>query len=531
MSKINEFAKEKRATAISRKLVFGFVFAALLEHLFWVASWFVIGYGVVYGTIRLELLVLWILIISATVCVRMIIVVIAERLSTSLGLVVKNKTMAGCLTGALSGIEEQPLGSYLGKFLDLDSIERLSVNGGFQVVTAGAHILVASAVLLLGVSPTAHVLGLVIIISVLALLSKSLFLHCASSAEMRFECTTDFLENVLGQRTLRAQKGTGETHRTEDEKIASYYSQSKNSDRVSVRISLVPRLWLLLALIGMCPPFVFGFFDLGVLAISIGGTLLAYQALTRMAAGLEHLVGARVAWVNARRIAGLVVDSNRSVGGVVDSTTADERGGSTPVLTIKGVSFQYPTGVETILKDVSFRMHDGQKVLITGPSGSGKTTLASVMGGVFVPCSGVMLFRGYDANALGSEQWRNHVVLVPQFDQNHVMSASVAFNVLMGKGWPASESDLALAEKICGELGLGDLIDAMPGGMMERVGIGGWQLSHGEQCRLFIARALIQDPDILILDESFASLDSATVIRALDCVRKYSNSLVVIAHP
>ena len=88
-----------------------------------------------------------------------------------------------------------------------------------------------------------------------------------------------------------------------------------------------------------------------------------------------------------------------------------------------------------------------------------------------------------------------------------MFSESLAFNLLMGRRWPPRPEDLELAETVCRRLGLGDLLDRMPGGLFQLVGETGWQLSHGERSRLFMARALLQGADLVVLDESFAELD------------------------
>ena len=91
-------------------------------------------------------------------------------------------------------------------------------------------------------------------------------------------------------------------------------------------------------------------------------------------------------------------------------------------------------------------------------------------------------------------------------------------------------ADFEEAQAICDELGLDDLLERMPAGMLQMVGETGWQLSHGERSRLYIARALLQDAELVVLDESFAALDPENLKRAVECVVKRARSLLVIAH-
>ena len=96
--------------------------------------------------------------------------------------------------------------------------------------------------------------------------------------------------------------------------------------------------------------------------------------------------------------------------------------------------------------------------------------------------------------------------------------------------WPATEEDLAEADAVCRELDLGPLLDRMPSGLQQLVGDSGWSLSHGERSRVYMARALLQGVDLVVLDESLAALDPATLRQALACAFRRCPSLVVIAH-
>jgi ABC-type multidrug transport system fused ATPase/permease subunit len=122
---------------------------------------------------------------------------------------------------------------------------------------------------------------------------------------------------------------------------------------------------------------------------------------------------------------------------------------------------------------------------------------------------------GLDRATLGSKAWRKRIAAAPQFHENHLFSDTLAFNLLLGRRWPPTADDLRWAEVVCRRLDLGDLIDRMPTGLFQPVGETGWQLSHGERSRVFMARALLQGADMVVLDESFAELDPESLQRCL----------------
>jgi len=100
----------------------------------------------------------------------------------------------------------------------------------------------------------------------------------------------------------------------------------------------------------------------------------------------------------------------------------------------------------------------------------------------------------------------------------------------MGRRWPPTADDLRWADTVCRRLGLGDLLDRMPAGLFQVVGETGWQLSHGERSRVFMARALLQGADLVVLDESFAELDPDSLQRCLPQAADLARTLVVVAH-
>jgi len=130
------------------------------------------------------------------------------------------------------------------------------------------------------------------------------------------------------------------------------------------------------------------------------------------------------------------------------------------------ITFRYRTMGEPVLYHCSLRIGPGDRILLEGPSGGGKSTFASILSGMLRPQSGLLLARGLDRQTLGGKAWRRSVAAAPQFHENHVLTGTFAFNLLMGReGW-ITQKDHAEAQAVCEELGLGPLLEKMPAGML-----------------------------------------------------------------
>jgi ATP-binding cassette subfamily B protein len=331
------------------------------------------------------------------------------------------------------------------------------------------------------------------------------------------------------------QQAPEHRHDDEDHELDRYLNASKDFDGAFVPLAAgVPRGWLVIGLLGLAPAFVGGTAQATGLAIALGGVLLGYRSLSAIATGLASLMRAVVA---AKEVAPLFAAAGEQgesgargsipFNTVASSQSAEEKG---VLVHARDVVFRQRTQAAPVLDGCSFTIHRGDRILLEGPSGGGKSTLASLLVGLRQPESGLLLLDGLDRATLG-DTWRRLSTASPQFHENHVLSGTFAFNLLMGRRWPPEPDDVAAAEELCRELGLGELLERMPSGLMQIVGETGWQLSHGERSRLFLARALLQRAELVVLDESFAALDPDTLDRCLRCALARAPTLMVIAHP
>jgi len=329
----------------------------------------------------------------------------------------------------------------------------------------------------------------------------------------------------VGHRTRVAQLPPARWHDEEDAALETYLKSSRSMDAsTQTLLVVVPRGWLVLGLIGLAPAFVRGGASDARIAIAVGGMLLAYGALRRCAAGAWQVAGAAVAWERVSELfhqaAAPEVIGSLDGAGVPAQAAVDAH----------DLNFRYSQKTPEVLARCSLQVSPGDRIVLEGASGGGKSTLISVIAGLRDPTAGRVLMDGLDRRTLGDDAWRARIAMAPQFHENHVLAETFAFNLMMGRRKSPGPNDEAEAQAICRELGLGDLLDRMPAGLLQMVGETGWQLSHGERSRLYIARALLQDAGLVILDESFAALDPVNLQRALRCVLERSRSLLVIAH-
>ena len=197
------------------------------------------------------------------------------------------------------------------------------------------------------------------------------------------------------------------------------------------------------------------------------------------------------------------------------------------VITFKNVSFSYPTRNDIqILKQINFHVESGKKVALVGASGAGKSTIAQLILRFYDLNQGQILIDGRDIREYNLSSLRKNMAIVPQ--EVLLFGGTIRENLLYGKN-KATENELVLAAQKANAWGF---IQSFPEGLDTIVGERGIKLSGGQRQRIAIARAILRDPSILILDEATSSLDAeseAAVQLALNALMENRTS-VIIAH-
>ena len=285
-------------------------------------------------------------------------------------------------------------------------------------------------------------------------------------------------------------------------------------------------------------PLIWAFMAMGEIAvIAVGGmmvirgemtlgVLMAFLAYSSMLAGPLQFMSTVSTWwarcVDAAQRVFEIVDAKAEVEEPENPIVLDNFKGE---ITVKNAWFQYEPA-KPILKGMNLHVPAGQTLGLVGKTGAGKSTLANLIARLYDPTEGEILVDGVNVKELSLQQLRTSIGIVSQ--DIYLFIGSIADNIRYARP-DASIEEVIWAAKMASAH---DFIAKLPDGYETRVGAGGQDLSGGERQRLSIARTIIQNPKILILDEATAAMDTETEGKIQDALYKLQadRTTIAIAH-
>ena len=193
-------------------------------------------------------------------------------------------------------------------------------------------------------------------------------------------------------------------------------------------------------------------------------------------------------------------------------------------IVVKNLSFRYPDATKEVLENASFVIPQGGYVGIIGPSGAGKTTFVDILLGLLPPAKGGIYVDGQDIQT-NLRGWQENLAYVPQ--SIYLIDATIKENVALGEN--IESIDDTKIEKVLRMAELYDFVTELPDGVNTMVGERGVKLSGGQRQRIGIARALYQNPEVLVLDEATSALDNATEKSITDTILKLKGQMTIIS--
>ena len=259
--------------------------------------------------------------------------------------------------------------------------------------------------------------------------------------------------------------------------------------------------------------------------LSIGLMLAIFGYLWVMMPPIQDILNIQYSYHNAQKALDRINE--------ILSLKTEERGlhvknpfvkNSTNAIALKGVSFSYD-GEKKILEEIDMHIPKGSKIAIIGASGSGKTTLAHLLVGLYPLTQGDILVDGISTREIGLDVVRDNVFLVLQNPQ--LFNASMAQNLMIDE-----KTDKELVKKALHIAQLENFVNELPEGLNTQIGKHGIKLSGGQRQRLSIARMVLQNPNVVVLDESTSALDVHTEAKLFSELEAYleGKTTIIIAH-
>jgi len=487
------------------------VLAAGVEQLSFIASWWVLGAAALdQNGLTVPRAVAWVSLLAVSVAAATLTVWSSGRAGIAVGAGMRHRLLRAVLHADPDVVGRRGIGRLLGTVSEVSVVETATAAGTQHLVTGAAFAIGAVAVLwssgsaaLLGVAAGLVALGAAIGAAFTAARRRW---HAA-----RQEATERLVEQLLAHRTIQVQGDPRSRNADDDEGLRTYEEVSRRADALSVvLVTALPRTWLAVAVCVLASQL--GALSTAGAVTAFGGIVLLAQASTLLGRGIVDLTDAALAERDVRSVTDLPEVPHGTRPTVAEGERADR------IVRVTEVSYAYHPDGAPVIDRIELTIRPGDRMLLTGPSGSGKTTLAEVITGRRAPTTGTVSIGARSA-------------LVPQFDDNHLLLGTLAYNLLLGVAWPPDDDAVDRAEALCRDLGLGDLLDRMPSGLFENVGETGWQLSHGERARVFLARALLTRPEVVVIDETFGTLDPATHHQVVRTAIGGADAVLLIAHP
>ncbi|MCD8056381.1 MAG: ABC transporter ATP-binding protein/permease [Clostridiales bacterium] len=248
------------------------------------------------------------------------------------------------------------------------------------------------------------------------------------------------------------------------------------------------------------------------------------QILTELLKLANLIITISKSLASASRITDALSTESEEETGVLDAREADK---SSPILEFRDVGIKYAGAGSEALCGVNLTVNRGDTVGVIGGTGSGKSTLVNLIPRYYDATEGELLFCGRDIRDYDRKSLRSMTGVVSQ--SAPLFSGTIRENIAFGRGVGTGENEVS-DEKIMNALGTAqalDFVSARDGGLDSEITEGGRNLSGGQRQRLTIARALVRDPEILILDDSASALDFATDARLRGAIARLSPEMTV----
>ena len=454
-------------------------------------------------------------------CCALVCQYLASKASQGIGTDLRNDVFAKISSLSYSKLDKFGSASLVNRIISDVNQLQLAVAMLIRLVVRVPFLIIGATVMAFSINAKLAVIFVVII----PLVALSLYLVMSRSVPYykRIQKNLDGIsgivrENLNGVRVIRAFSGQEREMERFGKAANTLMRENVRVGRISAVLNPVCYVILNFAIIAIL---YFGGQRVYDGSVSQGDIIALVNYMTQISLALVVFANLVVIFTKAGASAARVNEILDEIPDIADGEGATEVEGA-PAIEFKNVYFDYGNNGEYELSDLSFSIAKGETIGIIGSTGSGKSTLINLIPRFYDAAMGDVLVDGANVKDYKLEELRRKIGVVPQ--KSSLFSGTVAENLTIGNE-NASEEVLKKAVRIAQAE---DIIERMPKGFDTFIAEGGRNLSGGQRQRLTIARALVCEPQILILDDSSSALDYVTDLNLRKAIKEETDNMTVL---
>ncbi|WP_192958279.1 type I secretion system permease/ATPase [Serratia fonticola] len=450
---------------------------------------------------------------------------VTDRTGKKIDLILGSKIFRHVLQGKMEN-RAQSSGAFGNIMQSFESVRDLTTSAALTTVADLPFVVLFLVVIYLVAGPLVWcvILILLVIVSMVLLMQIPLKRHSEESMKIgsnRYGLVIETLDNLETIKALRAENLVAGKHDTASVQLSAVSMKSRFLTTIGASsIQIVQQFGTVILL-------VWGSYLVGDGAISMGGIIATMTLMGRAISPIATLAAL-----------GLRIQQAKTSLGILDKLmkTTTEREpekvyvqlpqGSQCDIICTNVSFTYKKDLPAVIEHLDMQLKQGERVAILGKMGSGKSSLLRLLVGLYQNTSGSITFSGVDMRQIEISELRSRVALVNQ--ETRLMFGSLRDNLLMGAPYVGDEELM----KVASMTGVSEIVARHPMGFGMPVGERGETLSGGQKQAIALARALLTQPDVLLLDEPTSGMDmysERTVLQALEPAME-GRTVVIVTH-
>ena len=427
--------------------------------------------------------------------------------------------------GARFSERPQSVGSFISQFREFDTVRNFYTTSSISIIVDLPFIIIFLLLIYYigGILVLVPLAALPVIFIYSLLLQRPIKHAIEETFEHAAHKNATLVESLVGLETVKAQGAESFLQRSWEKSVAHLAKWSQKMRMLSLSVTIFSGAIQQIASVVLI---IVGVYLIVERELTMGALIASFMLASRALGPVSQMVSLVVSYDQTKTALDALDEIVKKPQERNPEKPFVKRAGFKGAIEFKQVSFAYPNEKQNVLNDISFKINPGEKVGVIGRIGSGKTSLQSLILGFYQASHGSVLLDNIDSQQIDPADLRSQIAYVPQ--DIVLFAGSIKMNIIYGHSHVSDEAIIEAAERA----GVKEFVDRHPMGFDRLVGERGQALSGGQRQSIGIARALLHEPGIVLMDEPTSGMDNSTETLVKNNLKEYlgDKTLVLITH-